>query len=246
MSAAMRKTAAAASILLTIGGTAFAADLPLAPPPPPPSPIVSWSGFYLGVNAGGVSGTSDNNYSIAGGPAFASLDNPLAGAVGGAQLGYNWQFWRIVYGLETDFQGSSARDSITTPCLPALCGLPLTASYGQELPWFGTVRGRVGFTSAGWLLYATGGYAYGRLDTNASATAGAATASLSTHDNLSGWTVGGGIEVEVAPRWSVKAEYLYVDLGRASHSWVFPGVVTVNDSVHVTENVMRAGLNFRF
>jgi len=241
----MRSTAAAASILLTIGGTALAADLP-PPVPPPYAPPPNWAGLYIGANVGGGVGMSQNSYSLAGGPTFASVNNALAGAVGGGQVGYNWQFWRIVYGLETDFQGSSVRGSISSPCLPALCGLPLSASYGQDLPWFGTVRGRAGFTAGGWLLYVTGGYAYGRVDTNATATAGAATASLSTHDNMNGWTIGSGIELEFAPHWSVKAEYLYVDLGRANHSWVFPGVTTVNDSVHVTENVVRAGLNFRF
>jgi outer membrane immunogenic protein len=243
----MRKSAAAASILLAVGGTAFAADLPLAPPPPPLPPPTNWSGFYLGANVGGAVGISQDSYSIPGNTPFASINNPLAGAIGGGQIGYNWQFWRIVYGLESDIQGSSVRGSISTPCLPGLCGvLPLSASYGQDLPWFGTVRGRAGFTLAGWLLYATGGYAYGRLDTNATATVGATTAALSMTDYLSGWTVGGGIELEFAPRWTVKAEYLYVDLGNANHSWVFPGVATVNDSAHVTQNVIRAGLNFRF
>jgi outer membrane immunogenic protein len=190
---------------------------------------------------------SQSSYSLAGGPTFASVDNALAGALGGGQVGYNWQFWRIVYGLEADFQGSSVRGGISSPCLPALCGSPaLSASYGQDISWFGTARGRAGFTAGGWLLYATGGYAYGRVDTNATAAAGATTASFSAHDNMNGWAVGSGIELEFTPHWSVKAEYLYVDLGRASHSWVLPGVATINDSAHVTENVIRAGVNYRF
>ncbi len=49
-----------------------------------------------------------------------------------------------------------------------------------------------------------------------------------------------------APRWSVKGEYLYVDLGRANHSFAFTGLPTLNDSAHVTLNVVRAGVNFRF
>jgi outer membrane immunogenic protein len=242
----MRDTAAAALILLAIGGTALAADLP-PPVPPPYAPPPKWAGVYIGANVGGGVGMTQNSYSLAGGPTFASVNNALAGALGGGQVGYNWQFWRIVYGLEADIQGSSVRGSISAPCLPALCGSPaLSASYGQDISWFGTVRGRAGFTAGGWLLYATGGYAYGRVETNATATAGATTASLSTHDNMNGWTIGSGIELEFTPHWSVKAEYLYVDLGRANHSWVFPGVTTVNDSARVTENVIRAGVNFRF
>jgi outer membrane immunogenic protein len=241
-----RIAAAAASILLIIGGTASAADLP-PPVPPPYAPPPKWAGVYVGANVGGGVGMSQSSYSLAGGPTFASVDNALAGALGGGQVGYNWQFWRIVYGLEADFQGSSVRGGISAPCLPALCGSPaLSASYSQDISWFGTVRGRAGFTAGGWLLYATGGYAYGRVDTNATAAAGATTASLSAHDNMNGWTVGSGIELEFTPHWSVKAEYLYVDLGRASHSWVLPGVATINDSAHVTENAIRAGVNYRF
>jgi outer membrane immunogenic protein len=241
----MRITAAAATILFTVGGAALAADLP-PPVPPPYAPPPKWAGFYLGANVGGAVGVSQNSYSLLGGPAFASINNALAGPLGGGQIGYNWQFWRIVYGLEADFQGSSVRGSISSPCLPALCGLPLSASYSQDLSSFGTVRGRVGFTAGGWLLYATGGYAYGRLDTNASAVAGAATAALTAHDNMNGWTIGSGIELDLTPHWSVKAEYLYVDLGRANHTWVFPGVATVIDSSHVSQNVIRVGANYRF
>jgi outer membrane immunogenic protein len=108
------------------------------------------------------------------------------------------------------------------------------------------VRGRLGYASDGWLLYGTAGYAYGQLDTNANASAGPATATFNARDFMDGWTAGGGVEVQLAPRWSLKGEYLYVDLGRASHSFAFAGLPTLTDSAHVTLNVVRAGVNFRF
>ena len=84
------------------------------------------------------------------------------------------------------------------------------------MPWFGTARGRLGYASAGWLIYATGGYAYARLETNASASAGGLSASVQRDESRSGWTAGGGIEVAFAQNWSAKVEYLYMDFGSAT------------------------------
>jgi outer membrane immunogenic protein len=243
----MHKIGLAASTLLVLGGAAFAADLPLRPAPASmPLPAPTWTGFYVGLNAGGGFGNGSSDFSIAGGPTFASIKNSLSGAIGGGQLGYNWQTGPVVFGVETDFQGSSVKGSIAAPCLPALCGLPLSASYSQELSWFGTARGRIGYASAGWLLYATAGYAYGQVKTNASASAGAAAAALGITETRNGWTAGGGVEVELAPRWTAKVEYLFVDLGQLNHSFAFPAVATVNDTTRMTVNVARAGVNYRF
>jgi outer membrane immunogenic protein len=237
----------AASALLMLGGTALAADLPFRPAPAPIAAAApTWTGFYVGLNGGGGIGNGSSDFSIVGGPAFASVNNSLSGAIGGGQLGYNWQSGPVVFGVETDFQGSSVKGTITAPCLPAVCGLPLSASYSQELSWFGTARGRIGYASAGWLIYATAGYAYGQVKTNASASAGAATVALGMNETRNGWTAGGGIEVKFAPRWSAKVEYLFVDLGEANHSFVFPAVATVGDTTRITVNVARAGVNFRF
>jgi outer membrane immunogenic protein len=243
----MRVTATTASAYFMIVGIAAAADMRS---PPAFTQLVqempAWAGLYLGVNAGGGIGTADNDFNLGGGATFASVALPLKGAIGGGQIGYNWQSGAMVFGLETDFQASSLKGNISTPCVAPFCGLPLTASYSQELPWFGTVRGRIGYANAGWLLYATGGYAYGRVETNATATAGPLTATLNTSETNSGWTVGAGAEMLLAPRWSIKVEYLYVDLGRTANSYAFAGLPTLNDSRHISFNVVRAGVNFRF
>jgi outer membrane immunogenic protein len=241
----MRITSVTALAYISIGGMAAAADL-RAPIYTPVQDIPAWAGFYIGANGGGAVGSSDNDFNIAGGPTFASVDLSMKGAIGGGQVGYNWQTGAMVLGVEADFQGSSLKGSISTPCIAPACALPLTARFSQELSWFGTVRARVGYAQAGWLLYATGGYAYGRVETDATATAGPVTASLSTSETSSGWTAGAGAEVLFAPRWSVKVEYLYVDLGRATTSYVFTGLPTLNDSKNVTFNVFRAGVNYKF
>jgi outer membrane immunogenic protein len=239
----MRKIILAASAALVSATSAFSADLSPLPPAPPPLP--PWTGVYIGANAGGAIGVASSDFSVGGTP-FASVDNSLTGAVAGGQVGYNWQSGPMVYGLETDIQWSNAKGTLSAPCAAGLCGLALTANYSQEVSWFGTVRARVGYAQGGWLIYATGGYAYGQLVTDANASAGPASASFSAKDFVDGWTAGGGIEVQVMPRWSVKGEYLYMDLGRANHTFVFTGVPAVTDSAHVTLNIVRAGVNFRF
>jgi outer membrane immunogenic protein len=234
----MRIITGAAFAYFVLSRIAAAADMAL--PPAPVAPLAPWTGFYFGLNAGGAFGDANSDFG------FASVDLPLKGVVGGGQIGYNWQADSMVFGLETDFQGSSLKGSISAPCIGPLCGLRLSAAYSQELPWFGTVRGRVGYAQAGWLLYATGGYAYGRVDTNATALAGPVSAQLSTSEIANGWTAGAGAELLLAPRWSLKVEYLYVDLGRVTTNFPIAGLPTINDSTHVNFNVVRAGANFRF
>ena len=244
----MRTVTFAAISLLAICGAAAAADLSRPPPTykAPLEPLPTWTGVYVGFNVGGGVGLGESDFSIAGVPAFATAKNNLAGAIGGVQVGYNWQTGMTLFGVETDFQGSGLKGSLTAPCLPVLCGIPLTATYGQRLPWFGTVRGRLGVASNAWLIYATGGYAYARLDTDASAVAGPASASISLHETRNGYAVGGGIEVALFAGWSAKVEYLYLDFGRQSTTWTLAGLPSITDDARFTMNVVRAGVNYRF
>ena len=182
----------------------------------------------VGVNAGGLAGQR---------PAGGQLDPDLA-AEGGAQV--------LVFGGETDFQYSGINGSLSTSCPAATCLVPVSASYDQKVHWFGTVRGRAGYAQDGWLIYATGGYAYARLETTATASAGGASASLSQNDNRNGWTVGGGIEVALTSHWSAKAEYLYMNFGSHTTTWPVPGLPSLTDNTKLDMNVVRAGVNYRF
>jgi outer membrane immunogenic protein len=234
--------------LLASSAAAAAADLriPVRTDAPLAVRPQLWSGMYIGLNAGGSLALGKSDFSVAGGPVFVSASNPLDGAIGGVQLGFNWQTDAIVFGVEADIQYSGVRGSLTAPCLPAFCGLALSATYTQKVSWFGTARARVGYASAGWLLYVTGGYAYGRVETDASATAGAVTAALNWSESRNGWTVGAGAEVELAPRWSFKLEYLHVDFGSRSNSVILTGLPVINDSTRITMDMIRAGVNVRF
>lgn len=232
--------------LLMVVSAASAADFPRRPAyVEPPEAVPTWAGFYIGGNIGGGWAKARSDFSTTG-PVFGTADNHMSGVAGGVTLGYNWQRGPLVLGAETDFQFANLDGSLSTSCSAALCGVPLSATYDQKVPWFGTVRGRVGYAQDGWLAYATGGYAYARLETSASATAGAATATLSQNSVRSGWTAGGGIEVALTSHWSAKAEYLYVDFGSSTTTWTVPGLPTLTDNTKFNMNVVRAGVNYRF
>jgi outer membrane immunogenic protein len=242
----MRAFVIAATFMAAMAGQALAADLPWKAPVGPIAPAgPEWSGFYLGLNAGGGFATGRSDFSVPGG-VFATVNNPLTGAVGGVQAGWLGQSGSLVYGLEADFQAADLDGSISAPCGAGLCGIGLTANYRQRVPWFGTVRGRLGYAASRWLIYATGGYAYAQVDTEAKATAPGVTATVRADDFRSGWTIGGGIEVAFAPGWSARLEYLYVDLGTQRTNFIFTGLPVIADDARLDMSVVRAGVNFRF
>jgi outer membrane immunogenic protein len=234
--------------LLLLGTAANAADMrPIYKAPMAPPSVLSWTGFYAGINVGGAWADDKHDFSIPGGPTFASIDNTSAGIIGGAQVGYNWQFSSFVAGLEADFQGSNLKGTLAAPCVGAFCGpAGLSASYSQSIPWFGTARARIGYAQDTWLIYATGGYAYANVETNATATAGPLVANFSSKEIRSGWTAGAGIEVMLAPQWSAKLEYLYADFGNVRSTYSLLGVPLLNDDARVSMNIVRGGVNYRF
>jgi outer membrane immunogenic protein len=244
----MRHSTLAAFAILLTAGFAQAADLPRPNPNYGPAPVAftDWTGFYIGGNVGGGWANARTDFG-AGGADFASATNNLTGVLGGAQLGYNWQTGPVVLGIETDFQFTGMKGTLQAPTCPAaVCGVTTNASYSQKLPWFGTVRGRLGYARDSWLIYGTGGYAYARLETDASASAGATSADLSQAETRSGWAVGGGIELAFARNWTARMEYLYIDLGRTNATLAIPGIATIGEDSRVTQNLVRLGANYRF
>jgi outer membrane immunogenic protein len=199
------------------------------------APVANWAGFYLGGNFGGA--TARNRTTATAGVTDAFNLSP-DGFIGGGQIGYNWQASNWVFGIETDFQGSTQRDNRTFV-------LQSTAAYDAKLPWFGTARGRIGYSVGSTLFYATGGAAYGSVKTNVITPVSNETFTKTK----TGWTAGAGIETPFTlfnlfgPAWTSKTEYLYVDLGRVDN--VFPVSGLVN-STKVTEHVFRTGINYHF
>jgi len=217
----MRKIIVALLAATTLGvGAAAAADLPTKAPMYSPAPVFSWTGFYVGVNAG----YGWANTSITG---VAGSSN-LNGFLGGAQIGYNWQGASpLVLGIEADFQGTGQSRTDTA----------LGITVDQKLPWFGTVRGRIGYAFDRVMIYATGGLAY--MDYKMSVSALGVT--VSDDASKAGWTAGAGVEWMFAPNWSTKVEYLYIDTGSTSVT-----LFGVPFTGRAKDNIARVGLNYHF
>jgi len=222
----------AAALSLGLVQAASAADMPTKMPvkAAPVAIPFSWSGFYVGLTAGYGWGGYTLQDPSGDGPGV----DPK-GFVGGGEIGYNWQINNWVLGLETDFQngprGTTAQGTLGPfwSCITGDCRV--------DVDWFGTFRGRVGMTFDQWLVYGTGGLAYGHFDggIDNSAQAGSST--------KFGWTAGGGVEYAINRAWSVKAEYLHVDLGTADFG---TGIGTNTFSGRGSFNVIRAGVNWHF
>jgi outer membrane immunogenic protein len=208
----------------------------------PSNAIGDWTGVYMGLNGGFGFAHATASGTIAGFNASASQD--LSGAIGGGQIGFNWQTGATVLGIEADIQASGvSKDTLLCPA--SFCGTDV--SLTNKVPWFATFRGRVGFVVERFLVYATGGLAYAQLSSTASMPVGGVTVDLASwSDTRAAWTVGGGVEFQVSRNWSTKLEYLYMDTGNFQGSVVVPGVGTLNPTLHVTEQIIRAGLNYRF
>jgi outer membrane immunogenic protein len=209
---------AAAALVSTF---AFAADMPRKAYNPVYSPTLAttWSGFYVGANAGyGWAQVGDSS-------------NTMNGFIGGVQAGYNWQIGSFVLGVEGDFQGSLQKRSDTDTST----GIAITID--QKIPWFGTARGRVGYAFDNFLVYATGGAAW--LNYKISGTALGVTVSDST--SKTAWTAGAGVEWMFMQSWSAKLEYLYIDTGNTTFT-----LFGVPISGRAKENIARLGINYHF
>jgi len=228
-----------AALIAAVSAAAFtqiasAADLPRKAPTAPPPPVISWTGFYVGGNVGYGWGSvkhSDLSLSQTGGAGgLATLTAPANridanGAIGGLQVGYNWQSQNFLLGIEADIQASGQKGTdifntvITTNVLaPPFNVNPTTVTYDSKLEYFGTVRGRFGITYDRWLGYFTGGLAYGRVKTDINAqpapAAGANAPFIWSNAGVkTGWVVGVGLENALSSNWSWRIEYLYINLG---------------------------------
>ena len=238
-------------------------------PPAAASVAYNWSGFHAGVNAGWGKITDNGSTlcrspsGVAFGPgcvASVALGITSNGIFGGGQIGFNSQHGRLVWGVEADFQGSDINGSTSRPGpfpvlnggLPA--GTPANAwRADQNLDWFGTVRGRVGLAFDRTLIYATGGLAYGRINTvsTVDVTSVATNTYMANEShNRTGWTLGGGVEYAFADRWSLKGEGLYYDLGTASLEGPDitppPSGYRIGKVFEANGWLLRGGLNYRF
>jgi outer membrane immunogenic protein len=249
-------------------GPALAADLPFKAPARVAPPMVSnWSGWYAGLNAGYSWGRSSVEY--AQGPSdFFGVDTPgdvLAlstslspqSFIGGGQLGFNYQTGAWVWGVEADIAWRDNEDSKSFVLNAA--NDTLTLSGNQR--WVGTLRGRLGYspvTAPNWLIYATGGLAYGNFEHTVTQFCNIAcgqTQTFSDSVTRAGWTVGAGTEFAFNRNWSLGAEYLYMDFGKSTLLAAAAGIPPLpvpgttfpatTATFHDTSHVARLKLNYR-
>jgi outer membrane immunogenic protein len=213
------------AVIGLIGVPAFAADMPVKAPPPAPVPAWSWTGFYIGGNAGGGwenGGFSHVTLPVGSADPFTMRLHGI-GAVGGVQAGYNWQINSVVIGLEGDWDAASIKASNVFGPI-TLLGVPfpgpVTATASQKVDWLASIRGRIGVTFDRSLLYLTGGAAFSRMDfaacQNCNHAGGGTSYPLAFSSTRSGGVVGVGVEQAIAANWSVRAEYLYYQFKGAS------------------------------
>ncbi|MCS0493809.1 porin family protein [Ancylobacter sp. MQZ15Z-1] len=201
-----RSILAGLGLVALISAPAAAADLGYPAPAAPAYEAVmpfTWTGFYIGANAGYGWGTAD-------------WSPDTDGFIGGIQAGYNWQgAGPLVLGIETDLQYSNVESSVFT------------------LDYFGTIRARAGFAMDQFLVYGTGGFAYGSGTYEVGG--------LKDDNTHTGWALGFGGEYALSNNITLRAEYLYLDMGSETYN-----TVAGPADVGLTTNMLRAGINYKF
>jgi outer membrane immunogenic protein len=242
------RLASAATALALLSTSALAADLPSrrAPPVyvPPPIPVFSWTGPYVGIQAGYAFGRSNaTGINNATGGLFGAGSGSPDGVIGGAHIGYLYSTQGIpgfggvlgsggVIGVEGDVDGSNYRSNF------ALGTIGNTSRETIQ----GSIRGRLGIAVDRVLFYATGGAAFGGLHNTYYSGLG-----TDTFDHTKvGWTAGGGIEYAVTNNWSVRAEYRYTDFGNVTDTLTASTGPAVTVRRRETDNRIQAGISYKF
>jgi outer membrane immunogenic protein len=212
-------------LLAGIAAAAFCSAPVLADNTPPKDatyqnadPLFDWSGFYLGLNAGGIWGRTNQP--------IPDVFMDIHGGLIGGTAGYNWQSGNRVFGIEGDYDWAHLKETQFVSC-----GTGCTSDFKN----FGTVRARLGYANGAYLVYATAGAAF----TSARVFSGNGVIS-GKRDGTTGWTVGAGIEGMFAGNWSWKVEYLYAHFGKFA---VAESDAFIDDT---NLNIVRVGINYRF
>jgi len=221
----IRAVLASAALCAIFGQTGNAADDPgpANPPPLPPpvlAPIYSWTGIYMGINAG--YGTARLIESASSGADSLSASESGSGLIAGGQIGANYQSGVFVVGFEVDEQWSNQRSTYN------LFGTTVT----DKVVAFGTARVRGGIAIDRVLLYLTGGGAY--------AVRNVAIPTASVSVQRIGFVGGAGVEGLITPNVTLRAEYLHMQT--LDDTSAISGAQVTS---HLSDNIFRVGINFK-
>jgi outer membrane immunogenic protein len=191
-----------------------------------------WTGFYAGLNAGGI--WSNPSAAIGENNTGGGFSGAGGGFVGGVQGGYNYLIGPVVLGGEVDFDGSSLSSNLSGGAGAS------NINARSTMPWFSTFRARVGYPVGSLMPYVTGGAVWGHqtLSGYDSAAGGAFNAS----NNFLTYTVGAGVEGRLNAKWSAKLEYLWI--GTPNTPLSTPATTSISENA--VGNVIRVGVNYKF
>ena len=254
--------ASLAAVGLLIAGPANSADIarPVYKAAPPPIATFSWSGLYVGGHAGAAWTDFDSRWDPLPSAAAFTAQTQSHGVsdtafVGGALIGYNWQFQQWVLGVEGDWSWSGLKGTSSQTWLSTLPGVALdgVTTVEQEVNWLATVRGRLGYLiTPQALVYFTGGAAWADIDYRAIARQASNNydASASLSDTASGYTLGGGLEWAFYGNWLLRAEYLYYNLSSSqsvvAQADLYPGFPSGFSWDDLKIHTVRGGLSYKF
>ena len=233
----------AATTLATAGiSAASAADLPSRYAPPPiiaAVPVFTWTGFYLGAQVGYGWNANENDIVLPTGFVVQRGDfgDSGDGFLAGVHAGYNYQIGSFVIGVEGDVEGVFGDDDDGDVVVIGPGGGVFTnyGLAGNALDWQGSVRARAGFAFDRALIYATGGFAFGGVS-------GSFGLLDSGDDNLTGWTLGAGIEYAFTNNLTTRLEYRYTNFDGGNN--VFNNVTLGSNDIEF--HTVRAGLSYKF
>lgn len=237
----------AAAMLVMAPGAAWSADLTYVPADAgimyDTKPAFSWTGFYGGAHLGYGWGDTGGSYSgslggFTAGDEIVGFD--VDGVLGGVQLGYNWQWNQFVLGAEADLSLSGADGSGLQASLPG----PITVDASADIDWVATIRARAGYTVDRFLVYATGGLAFGGASLEVTADGGGFADPAEDDQTHFGWTIGAGLEYAITDTWSAGIEYRYVDLGSESYS--DPDVIDGSADLDLAFHALTARVNYHW
>jgi outer membrane immunogenic protein len=240
----------------SLGGPVLAADMPLKAPPPPIA-VYTWTGCYVGLSIGDEWGRTSTTFGPTNtvffptaSPGATAVSNfSLSGFTGGAQAGCNYQVGNWVWGIEGDWSKMNKEGQAFELLAPAY-------SYKISESWLATARARLGYAVTDkWLWYVTGGGAWARVNASNFCTTLTATAcavippfgtGVNQSNNASGWTVGAGTEYALGYGWSIKSEFLYVQLSRSAFFSPATPVALAEYDTKMNNYIFRFGMNYKF
>ncbi len=221
--------------LIALTSRAHADDLSGSMPvkaPAAPTAYYDWTGLYVGGHAAYSLGRANSTLSD---PNPTASSNAFGSLYGGLQAGYNYVLpSRLLLGIEADVTFPQFFENGLIFTGEAAQGTTVT----DKIDYIATLRGRFGYAFNHWLIYATGGFAWSQARFGETNAASDEDLILLTH---TGWTLGLGAELAIAPDWTVRIEYLYDRFGSIADS--FPSGTDYQSVFDI--NTLRIGLNYK-